>query len=840
MRLLLLSALFAVSPTLLHAAAPLPTPADSLGFQLGQWHVRHDQIEQYLRSVAQARPEQVRFEIIGRTHEQRPLLQLVVSSAANMARLEEIRQQHLAVSRGEREPNPELPLVIWLGYSVHGNEASGANASLQVVHDLLQPANAELLENMVILLQPVLNPDGHDRFATWVNMHQGTAAVADPQHREHVEPWPNGRPNHYWFDLNRDWLLLQHPESQARIAQFHHWKPQVLADFHEMGTNSSFFFQPGIPSRTSPYAPASTVELTAKLGSFHAKALDNARRLYFTEEAFDDFYIGKGSTYPDIHGSVGILFEQASSRGHLQQGLQQQVSFSFAIDNQHKTSFSTLQGALAHKAELQQAQYQFTKAMQDKARLDPVRGFLISETADQSRLDALLLLLKQHQIASYALTEDFQINGQTYPAGHSYYVPLQQAQYNLLKAAFSTQTSFQDNTFYDVSAWTLPYAFNLQFTESRKTPAGLASDAWQPKPQTAPAFKKDAYAYALRWHDQQAPVQTARLLQAGFVLRVAGQAFSALQDGQINQYAAGTVILPAALQAEGWQQKLAALQQELAMPLHAIDSGLTPTGQDLGSGQVSALSLPTVLLLAGPGVNSTEAGELWFAAERLAGVSPSMAEPTRLKRLDLSAYSHILLPDGNYSSWGKAEAQVLRDWVEAGGVLWAQKGALEFLAGQQLLPVKLRSAKELKAAVQLTDAQYADKELLAGRQRIAGAIFSTELDLTHPLTFGMSKSQLPVFKNGLLLMEPADKNFMQVARYSAKPQLAGYADAALVAQFANSGAVLAHDVGSGRVIAMTDNPVFRGYFVGSGRLLVNALYLGKAFSSASGDDDGEE
>jgi len=464
----ILSALLAANATGVLAADVVPAPADTLGFQLGQWHVRHDQIEQYLRTVAASAPTQTRFEIIGRTHEQRPLLQLTLTSPANLARLEQIRQQHLAVSRGEQQPDPQLPLVVWLGYSVHGNEASGANASLQVVHDLLKPENAGLLEKVVILLQPVLNPDGHDRFATWVNMHQGSSAVADPQHREHVEPWPNGRPNHYWFDLNRDWLLLQHPESQARIAQYHHWRPQVVGDFHEMGTNASYFFQPGIPSRSSPFAPESTISLTSKLGQFHAKALDDARRLYFTEEAFDDFYIGKGSTYPDIHGSVGILFEQASSRGHLQQGLQQQISFSFAIDNQHKTSFSTLVGAVAHKDELQQAQYQFARAMQDKARLDPVKGFLLTEAADKTRLESLLQLLKQHQVASYALTEDFQINGQTYPAGQSYFVPLQQQQYNLLKAAFSTGTSFRDNTFYDVSAWTLPYAYNIQFAESRK------------------------------------------------------------------------------------------------------------------------------------------------------------------------------------------------------------------------------------------------------------------------------------------------------------------------------------------------------------------------------------
>lgn len=825
------------------STAVVPAPAAILGFEPGQWHVRHDQIEAYLRAAAAAAPERTQFEVIGRTHEQRPVLQLTISSAANLQRLEQIRQAHLAVSRGEKQPDPTLPAIIWLGYSIHGNEASGANASLRVVHQLLSstdPTVTAILDNSVILLQPSLNPDGHDRFATWVNMHQGTAAVADPQHREHVEPWPNGRPNHYWFDLNRDWLLLQHPESQARIAQFHRWRPQIVADFHEMGTNSTFFFQPGIPSRNSPFSPESTIQLTNKLAKFHAEALDEVNRLYFTEEAFDDFYVGKGSTYPDVHGSVGILFEQGSSRGHLQESLQSELSFSFAIDNQYRTSFSTLTGAVAHKQELQQAQYQFAQSSKQQAKLDPVRGYLLREVKDQSRMQALLQLLSQHQISAYALTEDFQINGKTFEEGQSYFVPVDQAQYNLIKAAFSTDTNFRDNTFYDVSAWTLPYAYNIDFAASRKAPSELAEQAWT-QPQAAPiALSKDAYAYALDWADQQAPVQTARLLEAGFQLRVAPQAFTALTPDGVKSFAAGTVLLPAGLQADAWQQKLTTLAEKLPLPLTALSSGLTPQGQDLGSNQVKPLVLPEVLLIAGPGMNSTEAGELWFATERLAGVSPSMAEPARFKRLDIARYSHILLPDGNYSSWGDAEVAQLKTWLEQGGVLWAQKAAVNWLAEKNLLQAKLKKASELKALVTMDTPAYQDKEKLAGRQRIAGAIFQTEVDLSHPLTFGLPRQQLPVFKNDLMLMEPATQPFVTVARYSDQTQLAGYADPALANAFRNSATVLAHNVGEGRIVAMTDNPVFRGYFVGSGRLLVNSLYFGKLFDSGDDSGDGDE
>jgi hypothetical protein len=209
-----------------------------------------------------------------------------------------------------------------------------------------------LLNETVILLDPSFNPDGLNRFASWVNTHKSQTLVTDPVSRELNEAWPGGRTNHYWFDLNRDWLYVQHPESQGRIAKFHEWKPNILTDHHEMGSNSTFFFQPGVPSRINPLTPQKNRELTAKIGTFHARYLDKIGSLYFTEEDYDDFYYGKGSTFPDVNGAVGILFEQASSRGHAQETINGVLSFPFTIRNQVTTSFSTLAAARALRTEL--------------------------------------------------------------------------------------------------------------------------------------------------------------------------------------------------------------------------------------------------------------------------------------------------------------------------------------------------------------------------------------------------------------------------------------------------------------------------------------------------------
>ncbi|MBU1617891.1 MAG: peptidase M14 [Gammaproteobacteria bacterium] len=819
------------------------SPQQFFGYPVGEWHLRHDQIQMYFQQLA-ATSDKARLEVIGYTHEQKPVLQLIVSSAENLKKLEQIRVQHLAQLSVGTELTDELPLVIWLGYGVHGNESSGPNASVQLAHHLLTSTDAEVqdwLKNTVILIQPSLNPDGLDRFAHWANMHKGKAPVADSQSREHIEPWPNGRPNHYWFDLNRDWLPLEHPESQARIRQFYKWRPAVVGDFHEMGPNTTFFFQPGIPTRTYPLTPKANQQLTAKIADYHAAALDKKSRLYYTEESFDDFYVGKGSTYPDVNASVGILFEQASSRGHLQDSINGPLSFSKTIENQYIVSLSTLRGSVAQKKALQSYQKAFVMESQRLAADDSVAGYVIAEAEDKTRLAGLLNVLKQHQIKAYPINERWQHKGQTYQKGQAYYIPLQQSQYLLLKAAFSTQTNFRDNTFYDVSAWTLPYAFNIEFSAVARKPAGVAKDPWQPQSDSALMPSAGAYAYAFDWADQKAPLLTQALLDQGVVIRAASKAFFAKTADGEQAFSAGAIVIAAGLQQHNnWFERLGKAQQQVGLNITALTSGLTAKGQDLGSNGFVPVTKPNVLVVAGPDVNSTEAGEVWFNLEKLAGISPSLIEPQRLGRVDLSRYTHIILPDGSYNSLQQKEQQQLSQWAKKGGVLWGHKGGAAFLVRAGLLKAKAWTAADMAMLISDQQLSYADKESLAGQRRIAGAIYQTALDLSHPLTFGINRKDLAVFKNSTFLLAPSGEPFINVALYTDKPQLAGYTAPEYVSRIAEGAALMAHNHGDGRVIGMTDNPVFRGYFVGSSRLLVNALFFGKMFSAESSDGEGEE
>ena len=329
----------------------IPTPKSSIGHQVGDWHITHDKLVQYMYALASS-SDRITIEDRGATFEGRPLLLLTITSANNHLNIETIRQQHLELT--QKEPSTtninEMPIVVQQGFSIHGNEPSGSNAALAVAYYLAAaqgPAIDTLLNNTVILFDPSYNPDGLQRFAYWANTNKSKNINPDPNDREYDEVWPGGRTNHYWFDMNRDWLPVQLPESRARIATFHKWMPNILTDHHEMGTNSSFFFQPGIPSRTHPLTPQQNQYLTGEIGTYHATAFDKIGSFYYSKESFDDFYYGKGSTFPDINGSIGILFEQAYSRGHAQESVNGILTFPFTIRNQFTAALSTLEAAVA-------------------------------------------------------------------------------------------------------------------------------------------------------------------------------------------------------------------------------------------------------------------------------------------------------------------------------------------------------------------------------------------------------------------------------------------------------------------------------------------------------------
>lgn len=824
----------------------VPTPAEVLHYEVGEWHVRHDQLVRYME-VLSDHSDRFQMEIIGYSHERRPLILVTVTSPENSDRVEEMRQQHIALSDPDANVSAEeAPLVIYLGYSVHGDESSGANASLLTAYYLAAAQGAEIeqwLDNTVILLEPALNPDGLGRFAQWANQFKSQNLVSDRQNIEQQQLWLRGRQNHYWFDLNRDWLLLQHPESRARIQAYQRWLPNVLTDHHEMGTDSTYFFQPGIPSRKNPMTPDENVELTGLIAEHHADSLDQIHSLYYTEESFDDFYYGKGSSYPDIQGTIGILFEQASSRGHIQESVNGEVAFPFTIRNQFLTSLSTIRGSVENRERLNDYMQRFYRDSAELARNAGFSGYLLQgDEADPARMTELLTILQQHQIEAYALTSDFSHDGSDYKAGRDYYVPANQRQFRLLEGAFSTRQDFPDNTFYDVSAWTLPSAFNVPFSQVTSTRRlQVADNAFDGRSEWTPTPLHDTnVGYAFSWEHYFAPRVLSNLLQQDIHVRLAHEPMTIdTPDGE-QHFPAGTALVTRAYQQQDWAQVRATLDQlatDNQVPVHTISRGLTPSvGMDIGSRSIDPAKRPEVLLVVGDGVPVQEAGETWYYLDRHVNLPVSKIETQRLDQVDINRYSHIIMVNGRYN-FSDLLTNRIRNWVHQGGTLIGQKGGARWMAENDILGVDFVAQDEFDAQFKRHGLSYSDRNDFFAQQRVAGAIFETELDLSHPLAVGYTRRHLPVFKDSTMAMVAESAPFIDVARYREEPVLAGFVAQQNRDVIRDRASVVAHRAGSGRVIGFADNVNFRGYFWGTSKLLANAIFWSQYAQGSSAADD---
>jgi len=818
--------------------AAVPTPEKFFGFSFGEWHLSSHQLDAYLRAVAAAAPERVRLEIIGRSHEQKPLHLLIITAAENHARLDDIRRDHLA--RWGAQPPPAdrdngAPVIVSLGYGVHGNEPSAMHAAVLMTYHLAAAQGPELdalLQSTVVLIEPLRNPDGSDRSAQWFNQHKSLSAPsADPLDREHNEVWPGGRFNHYWADPNRDWLPLVHPEARTRADLYHHWRPHVAADYHEMGTDTTYFFQPGIPSRNNPSIPAPVVALHESIAVFHREALDTAGVLYFSRERFDDFYAGKGSTYPDLHGSVGILFEQASSRGHVQDTPHGLLTFPLTIRNQVLTSFSTLRAAVALREELFRQQRTFAQDSAAAAAAANVRAYVFGDDGDPARAHALLDLLLRHRIEVRPLLAPVTAAGHEFKPGHAWVALTSQSQFRLLTEMFIERTEFADDVFYDVSAWTLPHAFNLPFAGLSQTPR--TGDVLT----VAPAFPKGSligghsdYAYLLDWRGHFAARALQRLHRAGILVKgLTGSGLEVLTaDGSRGQLSAGAVLVPVGLQPDKApliREVIDRIVQEDAATVYGCATGGSAVGVDLGSSTFMTLAPTRVALITGTGVNAPAIGAAWHLLDQRAGLTPTLLDHAQLGRASLADYNVIVFTDGIYeSAIGDDTVKELKSWVREGGTLvlmgralsWATKkelAALEFITPGHPAPGRL---------------PYGNASEVEALKLVAGAIFDVSIDRTHPLGFGFDTGRLALCRNHTIFLKPAKSPYETPAVYTDEPLLAGYASAANQKALAGSAAAVALAMGRGSVVALPDDPNFRGIWHGGNRLFLNAVFHGRA------------
>ncbi len=818
----------------------IPTPKSVLGYHPGERHVSHDQLLYYMREVAAA-SNRIQINEIGKTYEERPLIHLTISNSANLENLEQIKATHKkltdpAMSGGM--DTEKMPIVIWLGYSVHGNEASGSNASLLTVYYLAAAQGGkidELLNNTIILVDPSFNPDGLHRFASWVNMHRSKVINPDSYDREYSEAWPGGRTNHYWFDLNRDWLPLQHPESRARMSQFHQWKPNILTDHHEMGTNSTFFFQPGIPSRKFPGTPNKNVELTNKMAKFHARYLDKIGSLYYSEESFDDFYVGKGSTYPDVNGSVGILFEQASARGHAQRNDFGILTFPMAVRNHFTASLSTLAAGMAHRKEFLDYQKDFYQKATKLAAEDAVKGYIFGSQKDSYRNYELVKMLIQHEIAVHPLKKSSTKKGKTFKEDNAYVVPLDQDQYRLVKAIFETRKTFNDSLFYDVSTWTMPLAFNLPYTTLTSKELGALSFAPPlktiEKPKGELIGKKGAYAYIIEPYDYLVFKSINRLLKNKVVVRVLHETHT---DAN-KTYPRGTMIVPMGVQEHKRQfieQTIDRITKEDGINVYALQTGLARAGIDLGSPSASRLKKPRVAVLVEGGVSGYEAGEVWHLLDQRYDMKLTLLPVSKLGN-DLSRYNRIIVPNMQPRNISEAQKENLKNWIKNGGIVIAWKNGGKWLADTKITGVKYNKKEQPKNQ---PFRPYEQLNKNRGSQVTGGSIFQAKVDLTHPLAYGMETNSISVFRNHNLTMEKSKNPYANPFVYTENPLISGYVSKKNLETFKNSPAVAISTVGRGKVVTLADNPNFRAFWYGTNKIFMNALFFGETISRVAGEE----
>jgi len=802
------------------------TPEQILNYQVGEWHARPEQIERYFHELAK-QSDRIKIEVYAYSHEQRPLFLAYISSPENIRNLESIRKKHLKM-----EKDTNRPAITWMGYSVHGNEASGSNASMLFAYKLVAATDKETLsqlDDQIIIIDPMLNPDGLARFAHWANMYKSKIPNSDPNTQEHNENWPQGRTNHYWFDLNRDWLLLQHPESQGRVKMFHHWKPNVVTDFHEMGTNSTYFFQPGVESRQNPLTSKQNFNLTKKIATYHAKALDEIGSLYYSKENFDDFYYGKGSTYPDINGAIGILFEQASARGHIQESKHGLLSFPFAIKNHLTTSLSTLKAVQENRKELLQYQNNFVKKSRLNARTHKIRAYIYS-SEDDYRLSEFNKILQGHKIDTYPLKKLVEVDGIEYEPENSFIIPLRQAQSSLITAMFEKRKQFKDNTFYDVSSWTMPLAFGFDFTALTRSDFDLdlySKKASEQKYSSNIIFEEpdnNVVAISLPWKNYATARLLSLCLQNNIKVRSVTKESVFKGKNQQIKLSHGDLLIQLnnqSLSRKELYQFLSPKIQKMKIQPNFIVSGLAISGNDFGSPSIPEVKKIKPVLVIGKGVNRYQAGEIWHLMDQRLEQPLTMMTFKKLVNNHLADYTHVILADGKYPTDEKL-VNKLNKWLRAGGILISQSRASQWVTERDWI-------SSVEAKLDIAEDTYQDYIKMSEKKSkhyIGGAIAQLNIDLSHPLAFGLDNSKLAVFKRSQFSLTEPKEAFVSIARFDKKPLLAGYISAENQKNLSGKTSILVQGVGKGKIIAFSDDMNFRGFWLGTSRVFANALYFG--------------
>ena len=822
------------------ASAQSTTSPDAfLGYALGEQFTPHHRIVAYFEQVARE-SDRVQLTTYGRTNEGRPLMLAFVSSPANLARLEEIRVANLRRAHLlDGDAGDDRTAIVWLSYNVHGNESNSSEAAMATIHRLVDPANTEAaswLENTVVIIDPMINPDGRDRYVNWYNQVVGMQMDADAVAVEHDEPWPGGRANHYLFDLNRDWSWQTQVETRQRIPQLLAWMPHVHVDFHEQGVNSPYYFAPAAePQHEEVTAWQRTFQQT--IGRNHARYFDAEGWLYFTKESFDILYPGYGDSFPMFNGAIGMTYEQAGGGGAglgIETALGDTLSLKDRLTHHTVTGLSTVEAAAVHH---EQVVAEFG-AYFDRAISDPpgdFEAYVVHRDSPGRRVELLTEHLDRLGIRYAAASRTARVAGLDYRSGDSgrfevkegdLVIPAAQPRAVLTRVLFDPEVVLSDSLTYDITAWALPYVYDVQAVASTEA---VATRTWEaPAASGMAASEADPYAWVATWDDAGDAAFMAALMKAGIIVRRNDEPFRVGQQS----FDRGSVIITRRNNerlGDRLAETLARLAGEHHQVLTPLATGFVDAGKDLGSSSVRAIKPLRVGMPYGSPLSSLGIGEVWHWFDQVAGYPLTRFPATGFASMDLSEFDVIIMPSGSYGSMLGAEGwKRVQDWVRGGGRLVAIEGAASWLASQEGSDLKMAHAEaeaDTSRERRAREQRWADRERNGAPEDNPGAIYRVKVDDTHPLGFGLAEETFVLRRRGdepALMTGNGDWN---VGVIEEDGRMSGHTGFKAEERIEGSLAFGVQGMGRGEIVYLLDNPLIRGFWVSGQLLFANAVFM---------------
>jgi hypothetical protein len=797
--------------------AQLKSPSEFLGYELGTQFTRHHQVVDYYNYLAVAEPERMSLKEYGKTNERRPLLLATISTKANMKNLENIRLEHMKSLKGEGLPDKG---IVWLSYNVHGNESVSTEASMQTIFDLLT-TKSSYLEDVIVLIDPCINPDGRDRYVNWYNQYKNIPYQVDPYSKEHHEGWWSGRSNHYMFDLNRDWAWLTQVESQQRLKQFNKWLPHVHVDFHEQGVDNPYYFAPA----AEPFHEVITDfqrEFQVTIGKNHAKYFDENGWFYFTKEVFDLLYPSYGDTYPTYNGGIGMTYEQGGS-GRAGLGIITSIGDTLTLKDRiahhHTTGLSTVEVASKNVTKLNE---EFKKFYQKKNY--KYNSYVLNGNPD--KIESLAKLLSQHEI-EYKIGSNGTVKGYNYNTGksgslkstdESMIISSDQPKSTLVKVLFEPMAKLSDSVTYDITAWSLPYAYGLDAIASENSVGTISSTT---DTKTYRALEPDSYAYLADWNSMKDARFLAELLRNKIRVRSAHKPF--VLDGISHDR--GTLIITRSdnKNVKDFAKILENASRNNAKSLLSTNTGFVERGKDFGSSYVDVIQNLNIAVLSGEPTSTLRFGEIWNFFEQQLNYPISVLDEDYFKRVDLTKYDILILPDGRgYSSFLTENIkEKIKDWVKRGGKLIAMGGAIDGLSSDKAFSIKEKETK-IDSTLNIESFEVSERDQI--KSEITGAIFKASVDNTNPLAYGYDDTYFTL-KLGDRSYKYLENGSAVYLSEGANRPVSGFAGSEAKKKIAETLIFGTEDMGRGQVIYMVDNPLFRGFWENGKLFFANALFM---------------